>query len=130
MAGIIPVFAIGNSGPLCATAAPPGSYNNCIAVGATDINDAVPYFSSRGPAFKEIALSTENQSSCINLCVKEKAVGICVDPLIKPEVCAPGKNVNSSWNTSDTSYNTISGKSVASYPILLHQCSHPKISQF
>ncbi len=44
---IIPVFSIGNAGP--AGPLSPGDYPTVIGVGATDINDDVPYWSSRGP---------------------------------------------------------------------------------
>ncbi|KAJ0390499.1 hypothetical protein P43SY_011022 [Pythium insidiosum] len=49
-AGIVPVFAIGNSGPSCRTANSPGDLPNVIGVGATDSSDRVASFSSKGPA--------------------------------------------------------------------------------
>jgi bacillopeptidase F (M6 metalloprotease family)/subtilisin family serine protease len=68
-AGIFPAFANGNDGPGDATAAQPGNYPESFAVGATDINDNLAGFSSRGPSpYGEI----------------------------KPEVSAPGVNVRSS----------------------------------
>ena len=48
-AGIIPVFAIGNSGPNPATTMAPGNYDNVIGVGATTMSDDIAVFSSRGP---------------------------------------------------------------------------------
>jgi hypothetical protein len=69
-AGIVPVFAIGNAGEFgCATAGTPGNFAEVIGVGATDINDEIAYFSSRGPA---------------------------PDGRVKPDVTAPGVNVTSS----------------------------------
>ncbi len=48
--GIIPVFASGNSGPGSGTAGTPGNFPIVISVGATDSNDNIASFSSRGPA--------------------------------------------------------------------------------
>ena len=47
--GIIPVFAAGNSGPGAGTIGAPGAYPEVISIGATDSQDKVAYFSSRGP---------------------------------------------------------------------------------
>jgi subtilisin family serine protease len=71
-AGIFPVFSAGNSGPACETAGYPGAMENVMAVGATDINDVIAGFSSRGPA---------------------RMSGI-----MKPQVSAPGVNVISAYN--------------------------------
>ncbi len=49
-AGILPVFANGNSGPDEATVYSPASLPGAFAVGATDEEDQVAYFSSRGPS--------------------------------------------------------------------------------
>lgn len=49
-AGIIPVFAIGNSGPTAGTTKSPGNYASVIGVGATTSSNDIAYFSSRGPA--------------------------------------------------------------------------------
>lgn len=68
-AGIVPVFAAGNEGSGDGSVSVPGNYPESFAVGATDINDALASFSSRGPSpYGEI----------------------------KPEVAAPGVNVRSS----------------------------------
>ncbi len=48
--GIIPVFANGNSGPSPGSAGTPGNFPIVIGVGATDSNDNIANFSSRGPA--------------------------------------------------------------------------------
>ncbi len=81
---IIPVFAVGNDGPNSETVTPPGNYPTTIGVGATDVNDNVASFSSRGPA--------PNQHPW-------------TDPLywprpdwnrIKPDICAPGVSITSS----------------------------------
>jgi subtilisin family serine protease len=85
-AGIIPIFANGNSGPSCTTASSPGDYETVIAVGATDINDGLASFSSKGPS---------------------------KSGLLKPDLSGPGVNIRSSWNTGDAEYKAISGTSMA-----------------
>jgi subtilisin family serine protease len=83
-AGIIPVFAIGNSGPSPSTTSAPGNFPIVIGVGATDANDNIASFSSRGPAPNQAPWN---------------------DPqywprpdwnLIKPNISAPGAGVTSS----------------------------------
>jgi uncharacterized repeat protein (TIGR01451 family) len=49
-AGIIPVFSNGNDGPLPQTVGSPASLSVAFAVGATDSDDDVASFSSRGPS--------------------------------------------------------------------------------
>lgn len=68
-AGILPVFAAGNSGPNAHTVGSPASLPNALAIGASDPDDEMAYFSSRGP-------SPWDQN--------------------KPTVVAPGVNVNAS----------------------------------
>ena len=85
--GIVPIFAQGNSGPRCSTAGSPGDYPNVIGVGASTIGDTLARFSSVGPA---------------------RGSG-----LMKPNIAAPGENVNSAWIGSDDSYRSISGTSMA-----------------
>ena len=48
-AGVIPIFANGNSGPACRTASTPGDLEGVLAVGALDQNASLSFFSSRGP---------------------------------------------------------------------------------
>lgn len=48
-AGILPIFAAGNSGPNPGTGLSPADNPEAFAVGATDNSDVVAYFSSRGP---------------------------------------------------------------------------------
>jgi hypothetical protein len=85
-AGIFPAFSNGNSGPSCSTSGSPGDYPESYSSGATDINDAIASFSSRGPS----------------------AFG----STIKPNVSAPGVNVRSSVPTNG--YANFSGTSMAS----------------
>ncbi len=85
-AGIFPAFANGNAGPGCSTAHSPGDYWNSFASGASDINDLVASFSSRGPA---------------------------VDTnFLKPQITSPGVNIRSSLPGSG--YGSLSGTSMAS----------------
>jgi hypothetical protein len=85
-AGIFPAFSAGNSGSGSGTVGSPGDYAESFASGATDSNDIIAGFSSRGPS----SLTNE----------------------IKPDVSAPGVGVRSSWNNGD--YHTINGTSMAS----------------
>jgi uncharacterized repeat protein (TIGR01451 family) len=49
-AGILPVFSAGNNGPGRGSIASPASYPESLAVGATDAEDEIAGFSSRGPS--------------------------------------------------------------------------------
>ena len=69
-AGILPIFAAGNSGPGTATSLSPGNNPSAFAVGATDDGDQIYTGSSRGP------------SSC--------------DNSVFPEISAPGVGIHSS----------------------------------
>ncbi len=89
-AGIVPAFAIGNSGPSCSSSNGPGEYTPSFAAGAVDINNNIASFSSRGPA------------SAVN------------GGTIKPDISAPGVSIRSAFNTSDTAYGFFSGTSMAS----------------
>ena len=84
-AGIIPVFAAGNSGPFFFSGQSPGNYPETISVGATNIFDRLALFSSRGP-------------------------GNC-DLRIFPDLVAPGVNIFSS--VPDSTYSFLSGTSQA-----------------
>ncbi|MGC8873788.1 MAG: clostripain-related cysteine peptidase [Chloroflexia bacterium] len=83
-AGILPIFAIGGTGPSCGTVASPADLPESFCAGVTDSNDNIAPFSARGP-------------SCYGR--------------LKPEVAAPGVNVRSSYN--DGGYATMSGTSWA-----------------
>jgi subtilisin family serine protease len=84
--GIFFAVAAANDGPSCSTITdPPAIYDASFVVGATDSQDSMAGFSSRGPV-----------------------VGI---DLIRPDLSAPGVNVRSAWN--DGGYATISGTSMA-----------------
>lgn len=83
-AGIFPAFASGNIGPGDATVSEPGNYPESFAVGATDRNDMVASFSSRGPSpYGEI----------------------------KPNIAAPGAGIRSS--IPGGGYAALSGTSMA-----------------
>jgi uncharacterized repeat protein (TIGR01451 family) len=83
-AGIFPVFSAGNKGPETGSIGSPASLDIALAVGATDSNDDVANFSSRGP-------SPWGQ--------------------IKPDVSAPGKDVRSALPGG--AYGVFSGTSMA-----------------
>ncbi len=90
-AGIIPIVAAGNSGPGAGTVSSPGSYAQSITVGATDINDKVASFSSRGPS---------------------KVKDPNGNPIGKPDISAPGVDVISAGK-SGNQYVKMSGTSMA-----------------
>ena len=85
--GILPVFAAGNSGSGEATVNLPGACPEALTVGATDKDDKIASFSSRGPA-------------------KWKS-----GEIIKPTISAPGVAVNSA--APGGGYKTMSGTSMA-----------------
>jgi subtilisin family serine protease len=84
--GIVPIFSNGNSGPSCNTANSPADMLTVIGVGATDVNDGLGSFSSKGPT---------------------------VAGQIKPDISAPGVKVRSSTNSGDSAYAVLSGTSMA-----------------
>ncbi|GAA2156293.1 MULTISPECIES: S8 family serine peptidase [Glycomyces] len=85
-AGIVPVAPTGDTGGFgCGSAGSPGNYPNVIAVGATDENRDVPYWSGKGDVF-----TSE----------------------IKPDLVAPGDMVRSSVPGGD--YTEASGTAMAS----------------
>lgn len=90
-AGIIPIFSQGNSGSSCSTANSPADSDLVIGVGATDKNDALASFSSRGPGPKARAGFAE----------------------LKPDISAPGEAVISINSSSDTATKSLSGTSMA-----------------
>ncbi len=88
LAGIEVVVSAGNAGSACGTINTPAAiYDAAFTVGATDINDAVAGFSSRGP----VTVDGSNRP--------------------KPDVAAPGVTVRSS--VPGGGYGTLSGTSMA-----------------
>ncbi len=96
---IIPVFAAGNSGPGAETVGSPGDYPIVIGVGATDNNDNIADFSSRGPApdTGRYADTTYWSRPDWNF--------------IKPDISAPGAGIRSSIPGGN--YDTWDGTSMA-----------------
>jgi subtilase family protein len=84
-AGIFPAFSNGNAGPGCGTAGSPGDYPESFASGATDINDNIASFSSKGPS---------------------------VFGPVKPDIATPGVNIRSS--IASGGYAAFNGTSMAS----------------
>ncbi|MFZ2097966.1 MAG: S8 family serine peptidase [Anaerolineales bacterium] len=81
-AGILPVFSPGGGGPACNTIGSPADSGSVVAAGATDQDDLIAIFSSRGP-------------TCYGT--------------IKPDLSAPGVNIRTS--TNDGGYTITSGTS-------------------
>ena len=86
-AGIFPSFAAGNAGSGARTVGIPGGYPHSFAAGATDQNDVIASFSSRGPVTWD---------------------GV---DMIKPDVSAPGHGVISAKDGGG--YRSLSGTSMA-----------------
>src|SRR5699024_6449973 len=92
-AGIIATFSAGNDGPASGTVGSPGSFPEVFSVGATDNNDQVAPFSSRGP----VTWTNESGES---------------ETYIKPEISAPGVAIYSAL--PDGRYGLNNGTSMAS----------------
>ncbi|MBL8307647.1 MAG: S8 family serine peptidase [Rubrivivax sp.] len=91
-AGILFVAAAGNDGPQCATIRDaPATYGTAFTVGATDINDRLASYSSRGPL-----TATRTKTRVYDG---------------KVDLSAPGSNVRSAF--SATGYASLSGTSMA-----------------
>ena len=89
-AGIFVEVSAGNSGPSCSSVTDaPAIYSASFSTGAIDISNVLASFSSRGPS----TYYTPN--------------------LLKPNVSAPGVNVRSTLRTSDSSFGSMSGTSMA-----------------
>lgn len=90
-AGIVMEVSAGNSGSGCSTVSdPPSFYDESFTTGALNTGaDTVASFSSRGP----VTADGSNR--------------------IKPDIMAPGTSTRSSYNSSDTSYTSLSGTSMA-----------------
>jgi subtilisin family serine protease len=108
-AGIMMVAGAGNDGPDCSTVMyPPAIYAASYTVGALNTGtDNVASFSSRGP----VTIDGSNR--------------------IKPDISAPGTNTRSSYNSSDDSYVSLSGTSMATPHIAgamaLLWCARPEL---
>jgi subtilisin family serine protease len=102
-AGIYPVFANGNAPncdyqepPGCNTVGNPGRYGNVTGVGATGNSDGVfTTWSNWGPTDDPDTINPDGY------------------PYLKPQVVAPGTDIRSSYNGSDTDYELDSGTSMS-----------------
>ena len=89
-AGILIVAGAGNDGDACGTiSAPPAIYAASFSVGATDNDDVIAPFSSRGP----VRVEGSNR--------------------LKPDICAPGVSVGSAGFYDNQYSEHLSGTSVA-----------------
>jgi serine protease AprX len=94
-AGILTEASAGNAGSACSTVAdPPPTFDESFSVGALNCpanvcSDALASFSSRGP----VTVDGSNRT--------------------KPDIAAPGTNVRSATNGSDTAYTSLGGTSMA-----------------
>ncbi|MFA5928937.1 MAG: S8 family serine peptidase [Candidatus Margulisiibacteriota bacterium] len=86
---VVPVTAIGNSGPGTETSTSPGNCPNALGVGAVNGSNDIANFSSRGP------ISWGGVS------------------YVKPDISAPGVGINSTYPTASGSYSYLSGTSMA-----------------
>lgn len=87
-AGIVQVVSAGNDGSECSTIAfPLALYDSSFTVGATNFDDEMAGFSSRGPVVSDLSMR------------------------VKPNVVAPGVSVRSSSDNGD--YTKLSGTSMA-----------------
>jgi subtilisin family serine protease len=108
-AGIMTVVRADSTGPSCSTMEdPPSIYEAAYTVGALNTGtDNVASFSSRGP----VIIDGSNR--------------------IKPDITAPGTNIRSSYNGSDSDYEILSGTSMATPHIAgamaLLWCSRPEL---
>jgi subtilisin family serine protease len=87
---VVSVFSMGNSGSSCGSANSPGDSDLVISVGASDANDNVAFFSSRGPGVS-IPGVTQQQ----------------------PFIDGPGVSVISAYNAADDDYRSASGTSMS-----------------
>jgi len=91
-AGIIPVFALGNSGQTgCKSTGYPGDSKDVIGIGASSNDSTIASFSSLGPT----------------------RLLIFFNGRVKPDFSAPGKDIYSAGHSNDTGYATMSGTSMA-----------------
>ena len=108
-AGIMTVVRADSTGPSCSTMEdPPSIYAASYTVGALNTGtDDVASFSSRGP----VIIDGSNR--------------------MKPDITAPGTNIRSSYNGSDTDYEILSGTSMATPHIAgamaLLWCARPEL---
>ncbi len=94
--GIVPVFAVGNTGPGASSVGSPASYPEAIAVGALAESGEVPSFSARGPIVWQ------------NIDELGPAAGT---PLTKPDLAAPGVGIA---GAAPGGFLTFTGTSMAS----------------
>ena len=108
--GVFVEVSAGNSGSACGSVTdPPAIYGSAFSTGAMDISNTIASFSSRGP----VTVDGSNR--------------------MKPNITAPGVNVRSTYYSSDTSYTSLSGTSMAGPHVVgvvaLLWSAHPELSR-
>jgi len=83
-----------------------GGLSAVLSVGATDIDDYIASFSSNGPVPWNLRVTDYTDYAYIPGSTSQ--IG-----LIRPDVVAPGVDIKSCLNTSNTGYQTMSGTSMA-----------------
>ncbi len=75
-AGIFPAMAAGNDGPACSTIMyPPAIYASSVSVGATDSNNQIASFSSRGPVIVDGSHRTKPNLSAPGVSIRGAVPG-------------------------------------------------------
>lgn len=87
---VVTLFSMGNSGSSCGSANSPGDSDLVISVGASDANDLIAFFSSRGPGVNIPGVTSQ-----------------------QPFIDGPGVSVISAYNGADDDYRSASGTSMS-----------------
>lgn len=117
-AGIHSTFMAGNQGPYCTSVDPPAAYDNAFSVGAVDNTSTTLWSSAKGPVLNMefdmgVDVSFGYERTCPSKCSdgygwsNHTQSDACL--IAKPDISAPGVNINSSFTDSDYSYSIITG---------------------
>lgn len=126
MAGVLVSVSAGNDGPYCNSLGAPAMNDITFSVGAINKLSSIARFSLRGPQLKLDFETAEDPSpgpgQCRTKCFayfgqNGWGMGQELCTLTKPDITAPGVNINSSISNSNNSYAVRSGTSMAA-PVL------------